>query len=356
MTLDWSAKVQYAMQATRDFEQLETATENQLDIAMDFETQIDEEIAHHHYRLGAFEDGKDTDTQKEAALREELRILEQMLKDSENDRQCAQALLRSKANILREIQARANAYLEEAFIHARLLEPREDQGDGPIEYRDLQKEFKMWRERQQGVDPLQDIAPLDTRRDYRVPPPTAEQQARRNIVNAFWEAQEALQRAQVAFDRKEQRRAEAWQAHLQAAEREEEPVDTSREDFDLGWLKRFQEFTGELLAAEEAFAAARANALEAGIDMDGEGQLSASEDGEDDRLSFHEEATAFKAEPRITTWLKSLSSPLSPSFNEQPSDTEDWDGADVGLSDSISVVAQGTDRRRIDKWQNARVD
>ncbi|KAK5125486.1 hypothetical protein LTR85_000596 [Meristemomyces frigidus] len=279
-----------------------------------------------------------------------------MLQDAKNRRQAVHSNLQTKSDMLREIQAEANAYLEDAFVCARLLELDDDEPDTPIGPMDIQQEYQEFRQAlqtTQGETPDEEAAPLETGMQHlEAVPLTPAQQAVADLKNAYWTAEQRLDEAQVAFDRREHDRAEEWQANYDAVERGEEAADSSPEEFDLRWLKRNQELTHEVVEAETALAEAKATALAAGIEVGAEDQTSGFVDNLEDgyRVSFEHDQIVSVPEPKVSKWLSNIpdqASPTSPDMVE----VDEWDTQTVGISDSVSLVAEGPDRRRIEKWR-----
>ena len=142
-----------------------------------------------------------------------------MADETRAQRQAVLTSLETKANILREVQTAAIAPLEEAFVFARLLEPQDDRPDTQIEELNLQKEYQDFRAKLYVSDGIS--APsvaLHTGEEhlYAYEPLTAEQEHEQELQDAFWRAQERLQSAQHAFDRRENDRAIELQARAEA--------------------------------------------------------------------------------------------------------------------------------------------
>lgn len=64
--------------------------------------------------------------------------------------------------------------------------------------------------------------------------------------------------------------------------------------------------------------------------------------------------------PTVRLWLDKVPEGVevgSPSFGDGArSDTEEWEAEEVGISDSVSLVAEGRERARIDRWRKACVE
>ncbi|KAI7216493.1 hypothetical protein KC352_g16602, partial [Hortaea werneckii] len=198
------------------------------------------------------------------------------------------------------------------------------------------------------------VAPLDTNDEHlQAAPLSEEEQKTRDLADSFFTAQTRLHKAQDAFDSREMRREQEWQANVEAGIRGEEVQDSTPEDFDDRWLRHTQELTREVIDAEAEVAEAKRAALEAGIDVANDeadsGFLDDVEDGY--RLSKEQELVDTAAGSTVKGWLDRLPSDKldSPGFRSD-ADIDEWETRTIGISDSVSLVAEGSVRRRIDKW------
>lgn len=356
LTLEFSAKVQATVRAEREFLKLERRATKEMGVAERFESRLKREIRNHKGRLSDFEPDQ-TEPEKEAALRKELEVLEQMLEQSKTDQQCSQTLVNSRASILREVQAETIAYLEEAFVYANLLKPEEDDDDESIEERDLDEEYAKFRQRNQEENDGRPITPLDVSRDHMLaPPPTAEQQARQELIDAWWTARDRFRVAQDAFDARESDRDRDKQDYMEAVELGYKSIDDVADDFDLPWLQRFQRMTRELIDAEKTFTVARANVDEAGIDIESKHAFTSptnSELGGPDQQNQVQNVSTFAASnQRIARWRESVPRSMSPRENEDEDSGagEVSEDLDIVPFDSVSAAAEGTVRRLIIHW------
>jgi len=186
-----------------------------------------------------------------------------------------------------------------------------------------------------------------------------EQKAIAALHEAYSDAQQRLHDARTAFDRRADTRAMEHHACDTAAERGEEPSDATPEAFDLRWFVLNDELTRELISAEAEVSEARAALIEGGGQLDERDRESGFADHASDgyRMS-HEEAWVSHAQsnPVVLAWLESLPNPgdMIPTEDDvnHEADIEDWDARSVDIEDSSSVVAEGTSRRRIDRWRN----
>ncbi|KAI7351040.1 hypothetical protein KC320_g5226 [Hortaea werneckii] len=356
LTWEFSAQIQQAVEAQRDHDRLRQKAVRALEVALNFEMNLESEIANHESRLSILETEEISDQERVVALQEELATLKSMLKDSCETRQAADVQRASDTAALAEAQAGVIAVLEEAFVHARLV--ASNIADMPnIPDLDLQTEYLKYRSAQHedGDDTnASTVAPLDTNDEHlQAAPLSEEEQKTRDLADSFFTAQTRLHKAQDAFDSREMRREQEWQANVEAGIRGEEVQDATPEDFDDRWLRHTQELTREVIDAEAEVAEAKRAALEAGIgvanDEADSGFLDDVEDGY--RLSKEQELVDTAAGSTVKGWLDRLPSDKldSPGFRSD-ADIDEWETRTVGISDSVSLVAEGSVRRRIDKW------
>lgn len=114
-----------------------------------------------------------------------------------------------------------------------------------------------------------------------------------------------------------------------------------------------QELTHDLMQAEDAFNTAKEACVAAGVDACDDDRASGFVDdaGDGYRLSQEVQQMASVAEPKIASWLGEVDELVSPSFNDHAESADDWPTKDVDISDSRSLVAEGSDRKRMDKWR-----
>ena len=360
LNLDFSAKIQNAVRAQRDFAKYERVATRQVEVALNYEASIWTEIANHQSRLACMEDDAEADKELQLALNEEVATLEMMLKDSENERQSVAARQQDLATMVREIQAEVNAYLEEAFVFAKLLEPESNEPDTPIEERDLQNEYQVFRRAVQEEEGVleETVVPLDTNREHlEAPPLTEEEQTTAELRADYWEAKERLKHAEIAFERRYMDRNLEHQANNAAVVRGEEPIDATPEDFDVRWAVRIHELTHEVIEAEATLTLARTNMIAADIDFVDADQESdfVSQASDGYAMSLEKKMIESAPRPKITNWLDGMTDlPASPSFNDRGDGVEEadeWEAESVDANDSESVVAEGFERRKIDKWR-----
>lgn len=69
------------------------------------------------------------------------------------------------------------------------------------------------------------------------------------------------------------------------------------------------------------------------------------------RMSMELDLVASAPSPKIKNWVTDIPDLASPSFNERHDVADHWDAKDVDISDSLSLVAEGDDRKRIERWR-----
>ena len=130
----------------------------------------------------------------------------------------------------------------------------------------------------------------------------------------------------------------------------------SRTDFCLNQHLDSRRLTRELIEAEEGFERVRAEVVEAGVDVYDIDQTSVFVDYGDNRypVSLEHEMAQSAPRPRIEGWREAIPAGDT-AFQNPPGHDEvqvdDWDARSVEVWDSLSAVAPGSDRRRIDRWR-----
>ena len=118
-----------------------------------------------------------------------------------------------------------------------------------------------------------------------------------------------------------------------------------------------QVLTRAVIEAEKEFQDAKDAFLKAGHQPPGSGLSSGFIDDVNDgyRLSLEKDMIEHVDKRRIHGWLSSLPEP-GPDISEVNSasptpEVDDWECEEVDFCDSWSLVADGADRRRIDRWR-----
>jgi hypothetical protein len=363
MTMDLSVKIQKALRMEHAFQEAERAGLRQRQAYMRFEKKVKAEIANCRSKVAA---ARDVDAEKQEEVQNQLEILELLLDDVQSRRQTVHVNLETQGEQLRNAQAAANALIKDAYQCAGLMEVFDYKDVVPQEL-DLETEYAAFLEKLKNANNNYMVAtapPLDTSRDCddeNVRAPNGEEQARQEIINTLWQRKETLDQARRDFEEREVLRARELQENEAAAERGEPATDATRDDFDVRWVLRYSELTRELINAEAAYTDVKRAAFEAGVPLpfkDNETVCNAMDDeGLGYTISKEQELVASAPSPIVRRWLDKVPQGVqvgSPSFGDGArSDTEEWEAEEVGISDSVSLVAEGRERARIDRWRKA---
>ncbi|SMR52179.1 unnamed protein product [Zymoseptoria tritici ST99CH_3D1] len=349
MTHDLSGLVKQALHAERKYakaEQLEIDSRVQL---MNLESGVEREIRAHEYRLRQHKsDEVATDEPESSASSKELENLRLLLKDIEQRKRTATAQLNTQAMILRSCNKALMACLEDAFTCAEIAEPEPQEPEIYVEPLDVQQEYQAFCERLRGIEegsPASSVVALNIRGEtYAFLPEqvlTPEQQLEVELKDAYHSARDRLQTATCEFDQRETTR-----------QHEQHSTDEDEHTFDLRWVQRISDLTRELIEAEEGLAAAKTAAKEAGLNITLEYQSSGFADTEGDgyRMSFDDELIGTAQVGKIAEWLSEIDEDMS-SETPRTVDVDSWEAKDVEICDSVSLVAYGPHRRKIDGWQ-----
>ncbi|KAK4554908.1 hypothetical protein LTR86_008056 [Recurvomyces mirabilis] len=355
LTYDFSQATQTAVRTERDFARAQRIATRRLEVATNFELDIECEIANHQSRITSLAEQENVGEQI-AALQSEIAALEAMHQNSITEREIIRAGLDSQATYLREVQSQMSAYLEQAFVVGALLEPEEERPDTAIPDLDLQEKYRLFQESQHQDGDVAAFVPLDTNIEHlQAPPLSAEEQAVQDLRDAYWTAHERLQYARAAFDSRADTRAFEEHEREKMLQHGEPVEDATIEEFDKRWFMRNHELTREVIDAEAALREAKIAMLDARIDF----QVDDLQSGFGDRGSNgypmqHEQAMIDSApRPKITQWLDALpekaGTPLKDEFNGDEWETET---RSVGIDDSASAVPEDpVHKERIAKWR-----
>ncbi|KAK4989714.1 hypothetical protein LTR50_003039 [Elasticomyces elasticus] len=142
--------------------------------------------------------------------------------------------------------------------------------------------------------------------------------------------------------------------HLIEADRRGERVETPLQ-FDLRHLQKAREITRALIAAEEAYEEALIGARNAGIDLR-EFEIDSGFFSEypDDELGSEDDPTSPGLGDILIVerWRKAVPEDADAEFVAEP-EIDDWNAGEVDISDSLSAVAEDSERKRIDRWRDA---
>lgn len=364
MTFDLSQVIQESIRAQREYTRIETLGLFHRQSLWRLEHGIQREIASCNTRLAIMEEEGRLQSGDAHKLERQLANLELMVPDVQSRRERTHADLDSQARALRNLQADVNAHLEDAFIHAHLLAEEEEESEPEIEELDLAREYEIFcRKLENANDNHSDVTipPLDTNREHpEVPPPSEEDQARQQVINALWAAKETLDLARRDFEERETTRAREFQENQAAADRGEPTIDATPDDFDMRWVLRYGELTRDLINAEAEYAEVKRTAFEAGVPLSFEDNETVCEAMDEDEgvgytISKEQELAASIPSPTVRRWLDEVPEGVevgSPSFGDGArSESDEWEAEEVGISDSVSLVAEGRERARIDRWR-----
>ena len=359
---DLSQKIQEALQGQHDFSRIEREGLFRRQSLLRLEDDVHREIFSCKARLCRLEDAGQMEAEDAQKLQQQMANLQLMLPDITLRKQKASVDVDMHAKRLRGLQAAVNAHLEEAFICAHLIAPYEKGPEPEIEKLDVSQEYLEFCQRLEGPDDFvfEDIvAPLDNNRDYpEVPPPSEEEEARQAVINSLWAAKEALDIAHQDFDNRENDRAREYEANVQAADRGDNTTDDSPEAFDVRWVIRFRDLTRALIDAEAAYADVKRMAFEAGVPLpftDNESVFKGVGDDTGYTISKEQDLMDSAPSPTVRKWLSKVpeGGETGSVGEEAQLEADEWDAEEVGISDSVSLVAEGRQRSMIDRWQNA---
>lgn len=291
--------------------------------------------------------------------------------------------------MMRDVLREALGLLDDVFLVGGELDGEE--GTRDIDHaRPLIEEFKEWKEKGQMSWPLpngpddwtteqSNVSPKnvdakrsfpkltrsgETHRDLRaevrkLQSEIAERvQLERQLVEKYAMALRGVEDAQEEFDLQEERHdheEDEFRARMEAGEDVGSPS-----EFDLQMLLDGRRLTRNLIEAEEELEEAKKKAMEEGVDLGDSEQSSGFADRASDGYRESREAEFAEEfdEEEILEWIGSV--PVeAPRMEEigvlpaevEPPELDDWDARSVDVSDSVSVVARGSERRRIDHWR-----
>ncbi|KAH6678503.1 hypothetical protein B0J14DRAFT_582903 [Halenospora varia] len=289
-------------------------------------------------QLAEMQEGQDTSAQlqwKETvgatvkSFEEQIKVLETKLKEGEDD--------------IRRIRKRAINDVGNAMVRANLRDaPEADSEAG-------------------GANPAtNEEEQTQTQNQRRPPTPTPSQIADWELADAQDAARKhvtdmtiALQDAQEKVDKWEQHYDRELGYYLEAVEGGQ--CSDTRSDFDINLLLGQRLATRELIQAEENFLAAKRHAYSLGVMLLDIDQTSQFPDFEDDGygLSIERDMVVHCDWARIEKWRDNVPSEEGEQNISPSVEVDVWDNRDVEMGDSISCIAEGPERTRIDRWYDA---
>jgi hypothetical protein len=234
--------------------------------------------------------------------------------------------------------------MKDTLAAGGLLEPLEE---------DVEAEAPAWEDAAAPDWEGMDLARLDT---VPMPVPTASdieraalQDAREAVLNDIVQKQINVQDAQEKFDSMRDHYEDEYATYLACVE--DGTVDISKTEFDGMMLLESRETTANLIKAEEDLEQARNHARELGLALYSYDQESGFADFKDDGNGYTESIEAALVARVDRRWIQNW-------MNENESESagspkcDDWDAKTVDISDSVSMIAEGRERIRIDRWRD----
>ncbi|KAM0719617.1 hypothetical protein Q7P37_003747 [Cladosporium fusiforme] len=374
MTFDLSTAIQTAIHGQRSFARASTAGLMKRQSLLRLERDVMLEISSCKSRLARLEtqenvtDGQATSEEAQKQYQQRAN-LELMLEDVHIRLQHGRTNVKVYcAERLRRLQAEVGRRLEEAFVAAKLMAPEEEEEESEMEELDVEREYQEFCKRRARVHdgPFEvDVMPLDvSRKHLEAEPLTEEQEAHKVVLDDLYALREGVNSARAEFNSRDTRREQEFKENLQAGE-EEGGVTTheSREAFDVRWVVHNQRLTRNLIDAEAAYAAKKREVFEAGIPVpftDAGSEFGGTVGSVVEGLGYEpsideQEVAAPKPSPTVRRWLSKVpeGAEAGGAGDEARSDADEWEAEEVGISDSVSLVAEGRERARIDRWRNA---
>lgn len=378
MNLNLSGKIQEALRAQRYFDKDEREAERKVKALRNLLTEVNKHKCNLGFQLRRMKraaERKETHPDSGVApksgdrandldpdlraLTQQMAVLDAMYEHHQDRVKALKSTIEAKKRWVLESNREAVAEMEEAWVDAQLMAPRDAPDESPVESLGLNEEYEKWCQRMQEDDDQVPCvaAPLDADPNARLhnmaPPMTEEQEQWERLKSIVYWSLERYQKAQHQFGSREVQRLAELQANLDAGARGEMTIDNSPEAFDIRWVKRNQELTRELIDAEAGWLEAKAAAAEAGLRVEMDDQSSDfGVDGDDGyRMSQEQSMIDSVPSPTIRNWVSGIPDLASPSFNDGFVESDSWDVQEVDISDSVSLVATGNDRRRIERWR-----
>lgn len=353
-------------------EELEAAIQdhrNMIDTENEFSSQIDVWKSQHdllHAQIGKFEAklkaspadgiGGDSILQETKSMQEELLRLKQQKQAILDERDAGQKALQSRYEELRHYQFDLFEMLKELFEvePVKVVETRKASADASSLHEISDKSQQQQSEQVETVKGSESVPDLQLTK--YVPSKTAEDMLQ---VIHCWATE--VERCQYCLNHRHEKFQRLWQERSGAIERGEE-VQTD-EEFEVFCFQETQRFTRELIRAEAQIEEAKQAALDAGIQPLGSDLESGFLDRDDDGYLESEEREMCEAidHERIQRWIEGTPDTEQPTgqahhlltrldlsaFESQSR----WQAKEVEVWESASMVAEGPNRRRIDKWR-----
>ncbi|KAI6887196.1 hypothetical protein KC318_g9980 [Hortaea werneckii] len=277
-------------------------------------------------------------------------------------------LLKNKQTTQRSNVLYMLAYFEDAFVDSKLVDPLPPAA--PVSRAKSEIAFSdtaSYREAfglqgiPQGNSKALDERSLQSRSsgiaiwedpDYDLyePSPT---KATNDAEAVIWRYESAMTRLRVMqqdFDDREERfEQEAWDRMERQVAGEDFESDLA---FDHRQIHKTRELASRLTEAEDLVEAAKTNAVAMGVQIPDSDIESRFVDDVDDgyRISSEAREAAGVDKDSIVKWMTGI--PEEEFEGMTDADVDEWDCRSVAISESGSMVAEGSDRTRIDKWRS----
>lgn len=277
-------------------------------------------------------------------------------------------LLKNKQTTQRSNVLYMLAYIEEAFVDSKLIDPLPPaapvgQTKSKIAFSDTasyREAFGLDGNSQESSEALDEKSlqsqssgiPIWEDPDYDLyePAPT---KATTDAEAVIWRYESSMTRLRVMqqdFNGREKRfEREAWERMERQAAGEDVESDLT---FDHRQIHKTRELANRLTEAENLVEAAKTDAVAMGVQIPASDIESGFVDDVDDgyRISSEAREAATVDKGSIAKWMAEI--PEEDFEGMTDVDLDDWDCRSVAISESGSMVAEGSDRRRIDKWRS----
>ncbi|KAF2214949.1 hypothetical protein CERZMDRAFT_95325 [Cercospora zeae-maydis SCOH1-5] len=364
LNLDFSRKVQRVLQAQRGLRDAQQSAIGERHQWRDLQSQIMSKVAELNLRILMANSSSEVDHSEDFAedvphLRREVQKYEAFQTAVQQQSQLVEAHIQAQIDHLHACQASVNAYLEEAFVEARLMDPAPMDIEPVFDEMDLEGMFDQYCKQEQAELPDGDAENEGRSGDIRIRPAANDAnvqdpawQQKTQAQKTWYEAHLQLQKAQEAFDA---RTDDEWKDRQRAQEAQEAQEDSL--EWSLRWIQRGRELTRALMEAEAEHEKAREAAQEAGVEVAVHDQKSQFRDHASDGYGSGYERGGIAQAPRerILDWVSLIPDAADPGKQESMPrpQTEVGSCEDMGVSQSRSVIDDGAQRRKIDSWSKA---
>ncbi|KAI7184737.1 hypothetical protein KC363_g7552 [Hortaea werneckii] len=367
---DLTIRLQETIKESRKVSDAEDAYLPKIAKLRDMCESLQEEITDINSAIARFQThSRHTDVeQRIEGLQQRATKLERRKGWADNKKNGYERLLKNKQTTQRSNVLYMLAYIEDAFVDSKLADPLPpaapvSQAKSGIAFSDTASYREAF-----GLDENPPKAPkaLDERSlqsqssgipiwedpDYDLYE-SAPKEATNEAEAVIWGYESAMTRLRAMqrdFDDREERfEQEAWDRMERQAAGEKVESDLA---FDHRQIQKTRELARRLTEAEDLVEAAKTNAVAMGVQIPSSGIESGFVDDVDDgyRISSEVREAASVDKDSIARWMTEI--PEEDFGGLTDVDLDDWDCRSVAISESGSMVAEGSDRRRIDKWRS----